>query len=339
MKLFSFLFTLPKILIAKLIFGFCFSLLVTLYTIPYLIKLAQYRGLIDIPDNKLKNHAEPVSYLGGVGIYLGFLSAFLFVLPFDNRTYLVVLGTTLLLFLGLLDDLMPLRAGQKFMGQAIVALYFLRMGFHLKEQFFHQLPNIAISFLWLVTVVNAFNLIDVVDGLAAMCAFITALGFLICALVLHATNTALLLCCFIGAIIGFSWYNKPKAVIYMGDAGSLWLGGMLAATPFLLPWSTINFWGMLAVPVFLAIPLLEIVLLLARRTYKGIPFYLGSPDHHALLLKHKNWCLHKILAWNFMVSCLFMSISILFVLNVLSVSQFLASTSLISIYWYSSILF
>lgn len=326
-------------IIVKLLFGFGFSILITLYIIPYLIKLAVYHGIVDIPDNNLKKHGYPISYLGGVGMYLGFLCAFLLVLPFDNRAYLIVLGTTLLLFLGLLDDLMPLRPVQKFFGQAIVALYYLKMGFHLKEQFLYTTPNIIISFLWLVTVMNAFNLLDVADGVAATCAFVASAGFFVCALLLRATNTALLLSCLLGAIGGFIYYNKPKAVIYMGDAGSLWLGGMFATIPFLLHWSKYNFWGMLCVPAFIAIPLCEVLLLVGLRIYKNIPIYKGSPDHHALILGKKGWSLHKILLLDCVVSSILISISLFFTLDMLSVMQFILSATLISVSWYTTILF
>jgi len=305
----------------KIAFAFIFSLLVTLYIVPIFRALALRFNLVDSPNGKLKRHKDPTPYLGGVAVYCGFLASLVFTLPFANYMFLFFIGITLLLFVGLIDDLMPLKPYQKWFGQCLAAFCFVKSGFYLKEHVFYNSWNLPISFLWILTIINAFNLVDVMDGLATTLALMASVAFLVVALTLQHTSVAILLAALIGSLVAFLWYNKPNATIYLGDAGALWIGGFLAAIPFLFNWGTYHVHGYFAPFIILGIPILEVVTLVALRTYKGIPFYQGSPDHFSLYLQANGWNKNSILLYVALLSVALGSVAFLFVQHALSVAQ------------------
>lgn len=305
-----------NIFIYKMIFGFFIAFLITFYLIPVISSWAIRLNFVDIPDGKIKQHAHPVPYLGGVALYMGFMSSLVLVLPVENRGYLLLLGSTLLLFVGLIDDLVVLKPYQKLFGQCIACLCFLKTGLYLKEQFFYAFWRIPFSILWMLMIINAFNLVDVMDGLATTLALFAGMAFLALALFEQQEAVALLLCPFMGALIAFFWFNKPPARIYLGDAGSLLIGGILATVPFLLNWGTFSAYGYLAPLIILAIPLIEVATLVCVRTYKGIPFYKPSPDHFALYLIKNGWSKKNILLFT-----AFLALILGFVANLLVLDQ------------------
>lgn len=314
----------------KLIFGFSISFLLTFYLVPFFSLVAKRFCILDIPDGILKVHEKPVPYLGGLAIYVGFIATLAIIFPFDNKFVLLLLGSTLLLFVGLMDDLLRLKPYQKFFWQMIACFCFLKSGLYLKEKFFvNNLANIPLSFLWILAVINAFNLVDVMDGLATLLAASVAISLLALALMLQKFTLALLLSTFLGALFAFFYYNKPPAQIYLGDAGSLFIGGLLATTPFIIEWSTFNTYGFLALPIIMAIPLFEITSLVLIRSYKGIPFYAGSPHHFALLLQQMGWSKNQILWFMVFLSVILSIQSFLFFLNRIAEFTILLSTSMV----------
>lgn len=262
---------------------------------PFIIHAALRRNITDRPDDNLKKHSHPIPYLGGVGVYMAFVVPLALVYPIENSELWLLLGVTLLLFVGLIDDLLVLRASQKFMGQLVAVVCFLKGGFVLKSIFFTSAFNAGCAAFWMLSVINAFNLIDVMDGLSSLTAIITATTFFGMALYLKAYPVSLLIIAFVGALLGFLIYNKPPAKIYLGDAGALFIGGFLAAIPIVLPWSSQSFDTYYAPAIVLAIPLIEVVSLILIRLYLGIPFYQGSPHHFSLYLRRKGWSVQQIL--------------------------------------------
>ena len=138
--------------------------------VPFLMFFAFKFQVVDAPDGKIKKQDRAVPYLGGVAIYLGFVFSLLLFLPFQSYLYFFLFGITMLLALGLVDDLWVTTPAQKFLGQMIAAASFLITGFSLKEVFLSSLGNSLLSFFWILSVVNAFNLVDVMDGLATLLA-------------------------------------------------------------------------------------------------------------------------------------------------------------------------
>ncbi|NDD53442.1 undecaprenyl/decaprenyl-phosphate alpha-N-acetylglucosaminyl 1-phosphate transferase [bacterium] len=302
-------------LLIRHVFAGGFSFLLGLYLVPIVIKAALKIGFVDAPDGKLKHQKQPVAYLGGVGVFIPFITTLGLCYPFDNMALWLLLGTTLLLFVGLIDDLKVLKPHQKFFGQCIAALCFLKGEFSLKTPFFMAtIANMAASLFWMLTVINAFNLVDVMDGLCGTLALCSAGIFLVCALAQGAYGASLLLTAFIGATAGFLVYNRPHAKIYLGDAGSMFIGGFLAAIPLFLSWgsplfpslATSGLYQEYALPLLqmffipalvLAIPLVEVLGLFVIRTRLGIPFYNGSPHHFAIYLQKRGWSKWRVLSF------------------------------------------
>jgi UDP-GlcNAc:undecaprenyl-phosphate/decaprenyl-phosphate GlcNAc-1-phosphate transferase len=310
-----------KAVVARHIFSFIFPFLVALYLFPLIIQAALKLDILDRPDGKIKKHEKAVPYLGGLAIYIPFIATLCIAYPFENHILWLVLGVTLLLFVGLIDDLKILKPAQKLFGQFIAVLCFLKGGFSLKTNFFSQFFNIITSTFWMLLVINAFNLVDVMDGLAASLALIAGFSFFIICLLLGQYAISILLLALLGPLLVFFLYNKPPAKIYLGDAGSLFVGGFLSAIPLLIPWSSLSFEAYYAGVIILGVPLLEVLSLIVIRTSIGIPFYRGSPHHFAIYLRKRGWTTVKILIFSGIMSLFLSCVSILFLFNYITLTQ------------------
>lgn len=317
----------------RAVFTFVISFLVTFYLVPLCIKIARRLQFIDEPDGKIKQHKQATPYLGGVAVYVGFLTAFCLTFPFENNMLLFFAGATLLLFIGLIDDLVVLRPSQKFFGQILATICFLKAGFFLKAQFFSNYWNIPISAFWILAVINAFNLVDVMDGLATLLAIGATGSFLTLAIFFNMPMVIILLSAFLGPLVAFFWYNKPTAQIYLGDAGSLFVGGFLAIIPFLFNWGVYTASGYLTPLIILAIPLLEVSTLILVRSYKKIPFYRGSPDHFSIYLQQNDWPKWVILGYVALLSIILGCASFLFITNRISLSSLCLSAGVFLFIW------
>lgn len=285
-----------SIILINACFAGSISCLVTYYCIPLLSTIAYKFGILDQPNGAIKNHKQPTPYLGGLALYFGFIVALGLVVPFYTTIGVFLIGVTILLFVGLIDDLIVLQPYQKFFGQFLGALCFFKAGLHVKEFFFMSHAwTIPLSFLWILTVVNAYNLVDVMDGLATTLALCATGTFMVIAYGLGHTELVYILAAFFGSLIAFLRYNWPVASIYLGDAGSLFIGGVLATVPFLIEWTRFNAYGYIAPVIILALPLLEVGALIIIRTWHRIPFFRGSPHHFSIYLRKKGWRIDHIL--------------------------------------------
>ncbi len=207
----------------------------------------------------------------------------------------------------------------------VAAFCFLKGGFYLKELFLFSNESpwmillwLFISFGWILSIINAFNLIDVMDGLATTVAICATTSFLILAYAFNLPSLVLLLCAFLGALLAFLRFNYPPASIYLGDAGSLFIGGFLGIVPFLFPWSSYQILGCFTPIVIFMIPLLEVGTLILIRSYRGIPFYQGSPDHFSIYLRRKGWSVRYILAFVVALSVALLPVAFLFAFGKIS---------------------
>lgn len=287
--------------------AFSTSFLVVLITIPALIYIAFKFNILDAPDGKIKLHKKPVPYLGGVGIHLGVWLTYLFFYGFNinDAVFATLWGlSTLLLILGLVDDVMCLKPHTKLIGQvvSVVIFYYIFYRFtnavHLGSYNFNllELMEKLYGFVWLLTIINAFNLIDVMDGLASVTAIGVSIILLIYTIKFQFMNGAFLLVCLLGALAAFLIYNRPPAKIYLGDAGSMFLGGFLAGLSIFIFSGQPNYAIKYIVPnIIFIVPLYELIALIVIRFYKGIPFYNGSPDHFSMYLQHYGLTKQQIL--------------------------------------------
>jgi UDP-GlcNAc:undecaprenyl-phosphate GlcNAc-1-phosphate transferase len=330
-------------LIFRHVYAFIFSFLFTLYMVPLMRKAAYSLGLLDRPDGQIKNHKKEVPYLGGVAIFVPFIATLALVYPFENHLLWFLLGCTLLLFIGLVDDMRVFEPGQKFLGQVVAVLCFLKGGFSLHAFFFSNYFSIAASGFWMLSIINAFNLVDVMDGLSSLLALIASGTFFCIALMLCQYKLSLLMLPFMGSLFAFFLYNKPPAKIYLGDAGSMFIGGFLAATPLLISWSTMNIEGYFAPLIILSVPLLilgvpafEICTLIVIRTFKGIPFYKGSPHHFSIYLRRRKWSERKVLLFSGFFGIALSGVALLFLrqfLGIITVALLLSFFYLLWLYF------
>ena len=224
------------------IYNFLLSFLtafsITFLAIPPIIKVAKAKHLFDFPD-KRKLHNSQVPTLGGIGIFLGFIFAMTFWTNFKNCEHLqyVICSLIILSVIGIKDDIIGLSPIKKAIGQIFATVIVVVLGglrinhmyniFGIGELSYYE--SIIFTSFTILVVINAFNLIDGIDGLAASLGIIASMAFGIL-FYLNGENyqQAILAVSLVGALIGFLVYNVTPAKIFMGDTGSMVLGFILA---------------------------------------------------------------------------------------------------------------
>jgi len=266
--------------------AFALALVISLYTTPLMRAGALRFGIVDRPDGRLKKQAQPVPYLGGLAIYLSFLLALTVTLRFDSTEVLgMLLAGAIVLILGLIDDLGVLTPGIKLAGQVVAVLTLMNASVYIKLGFLPPWLAVLLSFLWLLGIVNAFNLIDIMDGLAAGVAAVASFVLFLIAAVNGRPTYAILLAALCGALCGFLRFNCEPARIYMGDTGSMFVGLMLGALSMNNSYTRQNLVASLAPVIILGVPLFDMLFVMYVRHRRGLPVFLGSPDHFALRLR------------------------------------------------------
>ncbi len=215
--------------------AFAISLALT----PAAKSIAYKIGAIDIPKDKRRVHKEPIPRLGGLAIYYGFLISVLFFSKMDKQLAGIVGGSLLIVGVGIIDDVMPLRASIKFVVQIIAALIVVACDVRIEAISMPELfvpggilslgvMSIPITVLWIVGVTNAVNLIDGLDGLAVGISSIATFSLFFIAILAGEPVVAILAAALAGSCLGFLPYNFNPAKIFMGDTGSTFLGYMLS---------------------------------------------------------------------------------------------------------------
>lgn len=295
---------------------------------PAVLKLSRKIGAVDIPDDR-KVHAVPTPTLGGTAIFIGFIAAFLtaaslqrfapfvrpsFVWPLPE-TMAILLGTGIIFALGVVDDIKGLKAPVKLSGQLLAAGFVFLSGVRL-EYFRFPMRGVGalslsadisaiVTIFWIVIIVNAVNLMDGLDGLAAGITAIAAGTFFVYTYQLGLQGltgpeptAALISIIVVGATLGFLRYNFNPAKIFMGDSGSMTLGFLLATATVVgvgrsapnTPTSEVSaaflFYLPLVIPLMLlAIPILDTLLAVVRRARRGQHVFHADRQHlhHRLL--------------------------------------------------------
>jgi len=282
----------------SIIIAVAIALVVSFAATPAVKWFAHRAGAIDIPKDSRRVHKSPIPRLGGLAIFIGFILSVVFTAEIDEQIRGVLIGSVVIVILGVIDDIFTLRAYIKFLvqiGAAIIAVYhgvvieifsnpfaldgtgaqFVSLGYF----------AIPITIIWIVGITNSVNLIDGLDGLAVGVSTISAAVMLVIALVVSYPNVAIIMAALAGACIGFLPYNFNPAKIFMGDTGSLLLGYLLATVSII---GLFKFYAVIsfAAPLLvLALPLIDTSFAFFRRLFKGQnPM---SPDrghfHHRLI--------------------------------------------------------
>jgi UDP-GlcNAc:undecaprenyl-phosphate GlcNAc-1-phosphate transferase len=310
------------------VFTFIFSFVLSLYLTPVIRRAALQFGIVDHPDGKLKKHKKPMPYLGGIAIYLAFLLALAFSFEFDQEVLGLLLAGTIVLLLGFIDDLGFLKTWVKFAGQLIAVLVLVKSGIFIKLIFLPTYVSIPLTFLWLVGMINAFNIIDVMDGLAAGVAFFASVTFFFVALLNGRIMIAIVAITLAGSLLGFIRYNFVPAKIYMGDAGSMFLGLMIGAMATIGSYTGKTTLGFLAPAVILGIPIFDTIQVTVARLRKGMPFYRGSPDHYALLLRRTGLSVQGVTGLSYGAAAILGGLGIL-MMNLFSLTHVVMAAGLV----------
>jgi UDP-N-acetylmuramyl pentapeptide phosphotransferase/UDP-N-acetylglucosamine-1-phosphate transferase len=294
-------------MIENLLLGGLLAFCITFYAIPKVIKIANYKKLYDVPDDR-KVHKEPIPSLGGVGIFAGFIISLLIFgqLESTNALQFYIVAFVVVLFFGIKDDVIGLTPQKKLFGQLLVSAILTLKGSILLTNMhgflgIHSINgtiSYILTFFTIVVIMNAYNLIDGIDGLAATISIITSGVFAWFYYMNGDGANAMLGFTFAGSLFAFLIFNYAPAKIFMGDTGSMLCGAVNAilVIHFIETATSSKVFTVTCSPALgfgiLIMPLLDTLRVFAIRILNGrSPFY---PDrnhlHHILLdrgLSHK----------------------------------------------------
>ena len=276
-----------------LIYGFiatvC-SALITFMITPTIRVLAFKVNAVDVPKDNRRVHKKAMPLIGGVAIYIGFaIAALVFTHELTNDVLALLIGGLALIILGIFDDIYDLNAILKFFIQIIVACVAICLGVLIEgisifgSYIDFGLLSYPVTILWIVALINAFNLIDGLDGLSCGICAICCVSMFTVAILMGNTTWALTTSMLFGACLGFLPFNLNPARIFMGDTGAYFLGYALAMISIQ---GVIKVGALIAfiLPLFIfALPLLDTAFAFIRRILKGKPPFSSDREH----LHHK----------------------------------------------------
>lgn len=273
------------------IFGFFLAVAIAYFATPHVKEFAIKTGALDTPDER-KVHSEPIPRMGGLAIYIAVIAAIFFSMKMNQQILGIILGGTVMLAVGIIDDLRQLSAKVKLAGQILAALVLVAFDVRIEwltnpfgPMIYLDYLSIPITLLWIVAVTNTVNLIDGLDGLAAGVSCIAAITICIVAFGQNLWLVALLTAIIAGSALGFLFHNFNPAKIFMGDTGSLFLGYMLSAVSVMGAVKGAATIALFVPIVALGLPIMDTAFAIIRRYVNGVPIF--RPDkghlHHRLL--------------------------------------------------------
>lgn len=265
---------------------FILALLLAIYGVPIARQAALKYGIVDAPDGKLKHQREPVPYFGGLAIYLAFLMSLAFTFEFRQDVLGIILAGTIVVMLGLIDDFGVLTPSTKLLGQLLAVFVLIKSGIQIQIAALPEWLDILLTVFWMVGLINAFNLLDIMDGLSAGVGAISATGLLVAALLQGDQTIAFMLAALIGSLLGFMKYNWQPAKIYMGDTGAMFIGLLLGAMAMIGQYPSAHPLSLLTPVLILGVPIFDTLFVMYIRYRRGLPIFWGSPDHIAIRLRH-----------------------------------------------------
>ena len=281
------------------------TFVICLILTPIVIKLCRKYNIVDIPKDSRRVHSKPMPRIGGVAIVTSMLIGFLiyYLLTKDipsialNEKFLgYIIGGLIIATMGLIDDLVNLRARYKFFFQlaaGLVVYYFgiritgIKIPFIYPDMIdFAWWIDLPLTLLWIIGVTNAINLIDGLDGLAAGITAISATSLLIIFIATSASLEAIIISAvLVGAVLGFLPYNFNPAKTFMGDVSANFLGFTMAVVSILGFAKGYTMIAIIAPVLVLGIPIFDTVFAMVRRFLKGQPMLKpdGGHIHHRLI--------------------------------------------------------
>ncbi|SDJ88747.1 MraY family glycosyltransferase [Natronincola ferrireducens] len=284
------------------ILAFLIAMSISYILTPYAKKVAYRIGAIDVPKDNRRVHKKPIPRLGGLAIYVAFMVSSMLmaimkeeVLSIDKKFIGIMVGATIIVLIGIIDDSKQISAKYKLAGQILAAVIVVYSG--VRIEFITNILNkttgmselkqlsVPVTIFWIVGITNTVNLIDGLDGLAAGVSTIAALSLAFVACLNGGVEVTILLMILAGSLLGFLPYNFNPAEIFMGDTGSLLVGFILA---------TISIEGVIksattiavAIPVLaLGVPIFDTTFAIIRRLVNKRPIMEADKGHlhHRLL--------------------------------------------------------
>ena len=296
--------------------------LVTAFVItPVFRSIARKLKILDYPGGR-KLQANPVAYLGGLSIITPItLGSFLLLftslsIDLKQQLYLgLILPALAIAFIGLLDDVYQLPPLPRFLSQSAVGaitsfmLYLSGAG---AEIFSNQLLNSVATIFWVVAIINALNFMDNMDGLTTSISIVASLAMFTLAYLNNQYLVAALSLAIFASCLGFLFWNKRPASIYLGDAGALYLGFLLAAISIRIDLDNDSAPIRVLVLIFiLAIPVIDTTQVVVSRILKGKSPFQGGRDHISHLLLQRGLSQRVVLLILIIFAVLFAGVAIL----------------------------
>ncbi|MBU0503001.1 MAG: undecaprenyl/decaprenyl-phosphate alpha-N-acetylglucosaminyl 1-phosphate transferase [Candidatus Omnitrophica bacterium] len=246
---------------------------VSYLSLQILKKIAFRFNILDLPGGR-KVHKNATALLGGAGIYLGLLCGVMFILKDMAIFFPVFIAATLILILGLIEDIRKLSAKQRLFCQLAISLALILLSPEVRVSFmpantFGEIIEIIVTLLWIVGVTNAYNYLDGLDGLAAGSVIINLFCF---SVILYATTQHLIvvICLIlIAACLGFLPHNFSKNKIFLGEAGSTFLGYMLACIALIGNWAEDSMVKLFIPILILGVPIFDMIFTTIMRIRDG----------------------------------------------------------------------
>lgn len=266
------------------IFGAFFIAIIISYGFTPLARQIAFKiKLLDHPNSK-KSHAHPTPLLGGLSIFLAFFTAVFFTININKQMYGILTGGIILMTLGMIDDKLGMMPKMKLSGQILAALIVYKAGVRVIT-FEDYYVSMFFTVFWIVGITNAFNLLDNLNGLSSGIAGISAIFFGVMALFNSEVYIAVLAFALAGACFGFLKHNFPKANIFMGDSGSMFLGFTLACIAILGSWETDKISLSFCLPILvLGYPIFDTTLVTFLRIKEKRSVFIGGKDHSSHIL-------------------------------------------------------
>ncbi|MEG2322224.1 MAG: MraY family glycosyltransferase [Bacilli bacterium] len=309
-----------KTILEILLIVFTIAIIVALI-IPFIKKIAIHIDAVDLP-NERKVHTKPMPRLGGLGIFFGLLLGYMLFGKPSELMNSILIASFIIVLTGLIDDVKPLKANTKFIGQLIASCIVVfygglamqnisAFGFYIEFGFLAKF----VTLFFILGCINCINLIDGLDGLAGGISAIYFLTIGIITVVKGSYGLEFVLCfTMLGACLGFLVHNFYPAKIFMGDSGSMLLG-LIIAVVALLGFKNVTLSSLIIPLLVLAIPILDTMFAILRRKLKGES--ISKPDkfhiHHQLL--NRNFSHRTTVLIIYVIDLLFASASIIYALG------------------------
>ena len=303
---------------------FVIATVASLIVTPLIRRLCERYRLLDVPTDDRRVHIKAIPRLGGLAIYISLAMA-LSILPlvsnlltqslaqYTHQMFVAALPATLVLLLGIYDDLRGANAAVKFIGLGLISALFFAMGGRIEVLaipfvgtiHFPMAVSFFITVFWLVAISNAFNLIDGMDGLATGAALFASIVILIVSLAQGnplMIVVSLVLC---GALAGFLRYNFNPASIFLGDSGALFIGFLLAALSVLSAQKATTSVAVITPLLAFGLPVVDTSVTMARRLISGRPMFQGDGEHIHHMLLARGWSQKRVALILYAVCALF----------------------------------